>query len=207
MSLDILFEDAHLLVVNKPAGLLSVPGRAAHNKDSVQSRAEALYPQALTVHRLDCATSGVMVLAKTKAAHRELSRQFQDRETHKQYHALTYGPCEQEEGEMNFPLITDWPNRPKQKICYEQGTPSLTRFRLLKREGNINHLLLIPITGRSHQLRLHTMAMGMPIIGDTFYANQAIATMKDRLMLHAHRLDIRHPASAQALQFQAELPF
>ncbi len=207
MSLDILFEDDQLLVVNKPSGLLSVPGRAENNKDSVQTRAEALYPQALIVHRLDCATSGVMVLAKTKAAQREISRQFQDRETHKEYHAITYGPCTQHQGEMNFPLITDWPNRPKQKICHQDGKPSLTRFRLLNKEGQRNHLLLIPVTGRSHQLRVHTMALGMPIIGDQLYASQDIAAMSHRLLLHAQLLQLSHPTTGQSMEFSAKLPF
>lgn len=195
------------MVVNKPANLLSVPGRGPHNQDSVLSRAAEALPQALIIHRLDCATSGVMVLAKTKAAQRELSRQFQDRETQKEYRAITYGPCPHPKGEIRFPLITDWPNRPRQKICYLQGKPSLTRFERLSQDGSRNHLRLIPVTGRSHQLRVHTMATGMAIIGDNLYANTTVAGMSDRLLLHAHKLQVQHPDSGKTLCWQAELPF
>lgn len=212
MILDILFEDDHLLLVNKPADLLSVPGRGPDKQDSVASRAQALYPQALVVHRLDCATSGVMLLAKTKAAQSELSRQFRDRETAKTYHAITWGQHpEQEgpalEGEIDLPLITDWPNRPKQKVCFEQGKPSLTRYRVLEQDGPRRRLLLIPVTGRSHQLRVHCLALGMPILGDRFYAPDAVIAMSERLLLHAHSLTFSHPHSGQTTTCTAPLPF
>ncbi|HEX4940472.1 MAG TPA: pseudouridine synthase, partial [Candidatus Kapabacteria bacterium] len=152
-DLVILFEDDHLFVVDKPAGLLSVPGRLPQHQDSIQLRAARRFPQALVVHRLDCATSGVMVLAKTKEAQSELSRQFRDRETAKEYIAVTFGNCPARTGEVDLPLIVDWPNRPLQKICFEHGKPSLTRYELLDRDGQRNRLRLIPVTGRSHQLR------------------------------------------------------
>ncbi len=207
MSLDILFQDEHLLVVNKPADLLSVPGRGPDNQDSIATRASALYPQALVVHRLDCATSGVMVLAKTKQAQSELSRQFRDRETEKTYHAITWGECPAQQGSIDFPLIADWPNRPKQKICYETGKPSLTRYQLLEQDGQRNRLLLIPVTGRSHQLRVHTMALGMPILGDRFYALEAVIAMSPRLLLHAHTLTFQHPVDKHSMTCTATLPF
>lgn len=206
-GLDVLYEDQQLLVVNKPANLLSVPGRGPANQDSVQTRAAGLLPQALIVHRLDCATSGVMVLAKTKEAQRELNRQFQERETQKEYHAITHGPCPHKAGKIRFPLITDWPNRPRQKICYLQGKPSLTQFERLSQNGTQNRLKLVPITGRSHQLRVHTMATGMAIVGDRLYANHAVADMSDRLLLHAHTLAIKHPQTGKRVSWQAELPF
>lgn len=206
-TLDILFEDDHLLIVDKPADLLSVAGRRPDNQDSIHTRAQALYPQALVVHRLDCATSGLMLLAKTKAAQSELSRQFRERETHKEYQAITYGECAVDQGEIQFPLITDWPNRPKQKICHEQGKPSLTRYRVLEQDGPRRRVLLIPVTGRSHQLRVHTMALGMPILGDRFYAPEPVIAMADRLLLHAHSLSFRHPASGAPFTCTAPLPF
>lgn len=206
-KLDILFEDDQLLVVNKPADLLSVAGRGPDKQDSIHTRAQALYPQALVVHRLDCATSGVLLLAKTKAAQSELSRQFRERETAKEYQAITWGDCPVAEGSMEFPLITDWPNRPKQKICYQEGKPSLTHYKVLEQDGQRRRLLLIPVTGRSHQLRVHTMALGMPIIGDRFYAPEPVIAMADRLLLHAHSLTFKHPASGAPVTCIAPLPF
>ena len=206
-ALDILYQDDHLLVVNKLADLLSVAGRGPDNQDSIHTRAQALYPQALVVHRLDCATSGVMLLAKTKSAQSELSRQFRDRETHKEYQAITWGNCPAEQGSIDFPLITDWPNRPKQKICYEQGKPSLTRYLVLEQNGLRQRLLLIPVTGRSHQLRVHAMALGMPILGDRFYAPEAVVAMSDRLLLHAHKLTFTHPMTRETMTCVAPLPF
>ena len=205
--IEILFEDDQLLVVNKPPGMLSVPGRGPDKQDSVQTRCASLYPQALVIHRLDCATSGVMLFAKTKAAQSELSRQFCDRETEKEYHAVTYGDCPAAEGEIDFPLITDWPNRPRQKICYQTGKPSLTRYQLLKHSTSGNCLRLTPVTGRSHQLRVHMMAIGMPIVGDTLYAPAHIAQMSPRLMLHAYRLSFTHPRQGQRIRMEAPLPF
>lgn len=205
--LDILFEDDQLLVVNKPAELLSVAGRGPANQDSIHTRAQAMYPQALVVHRLDCATSGVMLLAKTKAAQSALSRQFQQRQTAKEYQAITWGDCPAESGEINLPLIADWPNRPKQKICHEQGKPSLTRYQLLEQDGQRNRLRLIPVTGRSHQLRVHSMALGMPILGDRFYAPEHVIAMSERLLLHAHQLTFQHPADARSITCTAPLPF
>lgn len=205
--LDILFEDDQLLVVNKPADLLSVAGRGPDNQDSIHTRAQIIYSQALVVHRLDCATSGVMLLAKTKAAQSALSRQFQNRETAKEYQAITWGDCPAESGEIDLPLIADWPNRPKQKICHEQGKPSLTRYQLLDHNGLSNRLRLTPVTGRSHQLRVHCMALGMPILGDRFYAPEKVIAMSERLLLHAHHLTFQHPADARTITCTAPLPF
>lgn len=206
-DLIILFEDDHLLAVDKPAGLLSVPGRLPQHQDSVQLRAARQFGEALVIHRLDCATSGVMLLAKTKPAQSELSRQFRDRETAKEYIAVTFGDCPAERGEVDLPLIVDWPNRPLQKICYEHGKPSLTRYELLERDGQRNRLKLIPVTGRSHQLRVHMLALGMPIIGDEFYAPPAILAMSPRLLLHAAVLEFRHPVSGHGMKIGSAVPF
>lgn len=206
-DLVILFEDDHLFVVDKPAGLLSVPGRLPQHQDSIQLRAAQRFGEALVVHRLDCATSGVMVLAKTKPAQSELSRQFRDRETAKEYIAITFGDCPAERGEVDLPLIVDWPNRPLQKICHEQGKPSLTRYQLLARDGQRNRLQLIPVTGRSHQLRVHMLALGMPIIGDEFYAPPDILAMSPRLLLHAATLAFRHPVSGHGMKIGSAVPF
>ena len=206
-DLVILFEDDHLFVVDKPAGLLSVPGRLPQHQDSIQLRAARRYPQALVVHRLDCATSGVMVLAKTKEAQSELSRQSGDRETAKEYIAVTWGDCPAKTGEVDLPLIVDWPNRPLQKICFEHGKPSLTRYELLESYGQRNRLRLIPVTGRSHQLRVHMLALGMPIIGDEFYAPPDVLAMSPRLLLHAATLEFGHPVSGHGVKVSSAVPF
>ena len=207
VDLVILLEDDCLLVVDKPAGVLSVPGRLPENRDSIATRAAERYPQALVVHRLDCATSGVMVLAKTKAAQSELSRQFRDRETAKDYIAVGFGECTADSGEIDFPLITDWPNRPRQMICHETGKPSLTRYQVLERHEGRIRLRLEPVTGRSHQLRVHCLAIGLPLLGDNLYAPPEVQDMSPRLLLHAHRLAFQHPETGAPIQIVSEPPF
>lgn len=206
-DLIILLEDEHILVVDKPAELLSVPGRGPDNQDSIASRAASRYPEIHVVHRLDCSTSGVMVLAKTKAAQSELNRQFRDRETGKEYIAVGFGECGSDTGEIDFPLITDWPNRPRQMICYEHGKPSLTRYEVLQRNHGQVRLRLIPVTGRSHQLRVHCMAIGLPLLGDNLYAPADVLAMSPRLLLHAHRLSFRHPVTGHDTEVVSGVPF
>lgn len=162
----ILYQDEHIMVVNKPSGLLSVPGRLEEHKDSVMTRIQRDYPRAESVHRLDMATSGVIVVALNKAAERELKRQFREREPKKQYVARVWGHPAQAEGLVDLPLICDWPNRPKQKVCYETGKAAQTEYEVLENApDNTARVLLKPITGRSHQLRVHMLAMGHPILG------------------------------------------
>lgn len=206
-DLIILLEDEHILVVDKPAEMLSVPGRGPANQDSIASRAAARYPEIHVVHRLDCSTSGVMLLAKTRVAQSELNRQFRDRETDKEYIAVGFGECASDRGEIDFPLITDWPNRPRQMICYEQGKPSLTRYQVLAHDNGKVRLRLIPVTGRSHQLRVHCMAIGLPLLGDNLYAPQEVLAMSPRLLLHAHRLTFRHPVAGHDIEVVSEVPF
>lgn len=204
--LDILYQDEQLVVLNKPSGLLSVPGKAPEHFDSLQYRVQRVWPQATVVHRLDMATSGVMVMALTKAAQRELNRQFQQRLTAKRYIALVQGQPQANIGSIELPLICDWPNRPKQKVCFEYGKPSLTHFRVLQRYSDYTRLELEPVTGRSHQLRVHMQAIGHPILGDKFYAT-AKTPAAPRLQLHAAELMLWHPVSGTRLQFAAVCPF
>jgi tRNA pseudouridine32 synthase/23S rRNA pseudouridine746 synthase len=204
--LDILYRDDHLVVLNKPSGLLSVPGKAPEHFDSLQYRVQRVWPQAAVVHRLDMATSGVMVMALTKAAQRELNRQFQQRLTAKRYIALVQGQPQASSGSIELPLICDWPNRPKQKVCFEYGKPSLTHFRVLQRAADYSRLELEPVTGRSHQLRVHMQAIGHPILGDKFYATAATPGAP-RLQLHATELMLWHPESGEKLKFMAVCPF
>ncbi len=191
--IEIVYQDDSILVANKPAGLLSVPGRLAEHHDSLWSRLQSTYPDIQVVHRLDMATSGLMLLALTKAAERHLKKQFQYRLTHKIYYARVWGHPEQDEGDINLPLICDWPNRPRQKVCFEQGKPSQTRYQVVEREKQTSVVRLLPVTGRSHQLRVHMMALGHPILGDEFYAHEEARQSSDRLQLHATELGFYHP--------------
>ncbi|WJY15658.1 bifunctional tRNA pseudouridine(32) synthase/23S rRNA pseudouridine(746) synthase RluA [Pectobacteriaceae bacterium CE90] len=206
--LHILYQDQHIIVVNKPSGLLSVPGRAPEHKDSIMNRIQADFPQAESVHRLDMATSGVMVVALNKAAERELKRQFREREPKKSYLARVWGTLEQDEGMVDLPLICDWPNRPKQKVCFEQGKAAQTEYQVLARDDDgTTRVKLMPITGRSHQLRVHMLALGHPILGDGFYAHPAAKALAPRLLLHAQELCITHPAFLTPMHFRCEANF
>lgn len=196
------------MVVNKASGLLSVPGRAPENKDSVMTRIQADFPTAESVHRLDMATSGVIVVALTKAAERELKRQFREREPKKSYIARVWGHLAQDEGLIDLPLICDWPNRPKQKVCYETGKPSQTLYQVLSRDADgSTRVKLSPITGRSHQLRVHMLAIGHPILGDGFYAHPEAKAMASRLQLHAQELCITHPEFGTVMHFKCKPEF
>ncbi|MGV3345046.1 bifunctional tRNA pseudouridine(32) synthase/23S rRNA pseudouridine(746) synthase RluA [Enterobacteriaceae bacterium LUAb1] len=204
----ILYQDHHIMVVNKPAGLLSVPGRLEEHKDSVMTRIQRDIPQAESVHRLDMATSGVLVVALTKAAERELKRQFRERLPQKTYTACVWGHLEQQEGMIDLPLICDWPNRPKQKVCFTTGKPAQTGYQVLSREeNNSTRVRLLPVTGRSHQLRVHMQAIGHPILGDRFYATPQARAMASRLQLHAEMLTIVHPKYGTPVTFKAAADF
>lgn len=204
----VLYQDAHIIVVNKPSGLLSVPGRLETHRDSIMSRVQRDFPQAESVHRLDMATSGVIVVALTKAAERELKRQFREREPQKHYLARVWGHPELEEGVIDMPLVCDWPNRPKQKVCFETGKPAQTGYQVLDyAPDNTARVLLTPVTGRSHQLRVHMLALGHPILGDKFYAHPEALARAPRLLLHAWTLTITHPAFGNSMTFRAEPDF
>ncbi len=196
----ILYRDPHLLLVRKPDLLLSVPGRNPLNKDCVISRLQVEFPSASMVHRLDLDTSGIMVIPLDKATHASISRQFQQRRVEKSYHAVVYGKVEQDEGEIDLPIAADWANRPRQVICAERGKSALTRYKVLERQADRTRLLLKPVTGRSHQLRIHLREIGHPILGCDMYAHPEALGMAPRLMLHATTLAFEHPISGQWLR-------
>ncbi len=206
--LHIVYQDAYIMVVNKPAGLLSVPGRLEEHRDSVMTRIQQDIPLAQSVHRLDMATSGIIVVALTKAAERELKRQFREREPEKTYVARVWGHPQPEKGLVDLPLICDWPNRPKQKVCFDSGKPAQTIYEVLAYSAdNSARVQLKPITGRSHQLRVHMQALGHPILGDGFYAHDAARAMSSRLLLHAESLRITHPHYKTAMTFRQPADF
>jgi len=207
VSLAILYVDAHLLVVDKPAGLLSVPGRGEDKQDCLTARVQAEFPDALAVHRLDMATSGLMLMARGKAMQSALSRLFEQRRMDKAYEAMLEGRLQAEAGFVELPLICDWPNRPRQMVSFEHGKPSLSEFRRLGLEGEASRVRLIPHTGRSHQLRVHMQAIGHPILGDEFYATPTGYAAAPRLLLHACHLAFAHPADGRALVFGSTVPF
>ncbi len=204
--LDILHHDAEILVVNKPAGLLSVPGRGEHLADCLIARIQQVFPEALLVHRLDRDTSGVMVFALTPHAQRHLSMQFEKRTTKKTYVARLSGQLEPRSGTVDLPLIVDWPNRPRQMVCHDTGKPAVTDWKVVKSNEAETRVRLTPKTGRSHQLRVHMLSLGHAILGDPLYASGA-ALEHDRMMLHSEELRIKHPNSGESLRFRAKAPF
>jgi tRNA pseudouridine32 synthase/23S rRNA pseudouridine746 synthase len=201
-----LYEDDTLLAVDKPAGLLAVPGRGEANRDCVAARVQAVAGDALVVHRLDQATSGVMLFGRGATAQRALSIAFAERRVAKRYEAIVQGLVGGSAGEIDLPLLTDWPNRPRQKIDHERGKPSLTRWLVLSRDvaAQTTRLQLEPVTGRSHQLRVHLAAIGHAIVGDTLYAPTGDAP---RLLLHACELRLPHPDDGRTLVIASPLPF
>ena len=204
--LSILHEDRELVAVEKPAGLLSVPGRGADLADCLLARVQLAFPDALLVHRLDRDTSGVMVFALTAHAQRHLSMQFENRMTKKTYVARVAGELVEKSGEIDLPLIVDWPNRPRQMVCHETGKPALTDWQVMHAKDTETRLRLKPKTGRSHQLRVHCLALGHPILGDPFYASDAAAEYP-RMMLHSEELRLKHPETGKGLKFRSPTPF
>ena len=209
IDLPILFSDETMLVIDKPAGLLSQPGRRAEKWDSVMTRINAQYPEAVAVHRLDEPTSGLMMVPITKAMGSGLSKSFRERLVNKRYEAIVTGIMEKDEGSVDFPLMADWPNRPRQKIDFENGRPSLTHFQVLERntKENWTRVDLEPYTGRSHQLRMHLMALGHAILGDPLYADPEALAKAPRMLLHAKHLDLDHPLTGDKLVFDSPVPF
>ncbi len=208
-GLDVIYQDEQLIVVSKPSGLLSVPGRGADKQDCMIHRVQRSFTDALIVHRLDMSTSGILLLARSKEVHRLLSHAFQVRRVEKQYTALVAGRPGIESGEINWPLICDWPNRPRQKVDHEVGKPSLTRYHCLSYDETLDatRVTLSPVTGRSHQLRVHMLSLGHPILGDSLYAPPDIKIKAPRLQLHANEMVIQHPTSGESLRFSSPSPF
>ena len=204
--LNILYEDSDVLAVDKPAGLLSVPGKTEDLADCLLARVQLAFPDALLVHRLDRDTSGVMVFAMTAHAQRHLSMQFEKRVVKKTYVARVAGEVAEKSGEIDLPLIVDWPNRPLQKVCHDTGRPSFTEWVRQKVLDGESRLRLMPKTGRSHQLRVHCLSMGYPILGDPLYAPQT-ADNYPRMMLHAEEIRLNHPENAKGMKFRTKTPF
>jgi tRNA pseudouridine32 synthase/23S rRNA pseudouridine746 synthase len=203
-SFDLIYQDEYLLVANKPAGLLAVPGRGTDKQDCLSARLQQQFPDALVVHRLDMSTSGLMMFARGADMQRCLSLVFQKREVEKLYVAVVTGKLEPATGEVNMPIAVDWPNRPLHMIDAELGKPSLTRYRVLGFDAGNSRVELEPVTGRTHQLRVHMKAIGHPILGDALYGDTASAP---RLKLHAAMLKLLHPVTRAHLHFVDAPPF
>ncbi|MEJ8845980.1 RluA family pseudouridine synthase [Variovorax rhizosphaerae] len=203
-----IHEDEHLLVLDKPAGLLCVPGRGPDKQDCLSARAQQRWPDALIVHRLDMATSGLLLMARSAAMQRALGDAFAERRVDKRYEAVVDGllPVSADWALIDAPLIADWPRRPLQKID-AAGKPSQTRWRALRQLDDATHVELEPLTGRSHQLRVHLLSIGHPILGDTLYASEAVIARAPRLLLHATSVAFTHPATQQQMRFESLVPF
>lgn len=208
-ELELAHVDADCIVAVKPAGLLAVPGRGEHGRDCLATRVQAAFADALVVHRLDMATSGLMLFARGAPPQRRLSQAFAQREVHKRYAAVVHGRLDAAQDEIDLPLIADWPNRPRQKVDLACGKPSLTRYRVIAfdEQRNTTRLELEPVTGRAHQLRVHLLAIGHPIVGDALYAPPEVQAGADRLLLHATSLRFMHPVSGAPVQVDSPAPF
>lgn len=204
--LQFLHEDAQILVMDKPAGLLTVPGKLEGRQDCLITRLQAARWDALTVHRLDCDTSGVIIFARTKQAQGFLGQEFEQRRAQKTYVARLKGRLDQDSGTVDLPLGSDWEYRPRQKVDPVHGRPAVTDWQVIDRTETETRVRLTPHTGRSHQLRVHMLALGHPILGDQIYAPETRA-QHARLMLHAETLSLHHPATRHRMTFTAPAPF
>jgi len=205
--LTILHRDDDLLVLSKQSGLLCVAGKPAEHHDCLEARAKERYPEALLVHRLDRDTSGIVIMAMNAEAQRHLGLQFERRKLKKTYIARVWGHVAGESGTINLPLATDWPNKPKQKVDLVSGRAAQTDWQVIAREEQATRLKLTPLTGRSHQLRVHMLSLGHPILGDLFYATGLALAAADRLQLHAEALELHHPSDGHICRFTDPLPF
>ncbi len=207
-DIEYVYNDKHIIIVGKPANMLSVPGRTPDKQDCLIHRVQECFPEARIVHRLDFSTSGLIVIAQNPESHRKLSRQFEKRETEKTYVAEVYGQPQETSGELNLPLRCDWERRPLQIVDYELGKKAQTFWQIIERLENSCLVELFPTTGRTHQLRVHMQAMGHPILGDELYAHKTAHSMSDRLRLHAKELIITHPTENNRITFSsANIPF
>lgn len=204
--LAILYEDAAVIVVDKPAGLLTVPGKLENRQDCLVTRLQAARWDALTVHRLDCDTSGVIIFARTKQAQGFLGQEFEQRRAEKTYVARLKGQLDADSGRIDLPIGSDWDYRPRQKIDHDHGRPAVTDWQVIDRSDAETRVRLTPHTGRSHQLRVHMLALGHPILGDQIYAPETRAG-HSRLMLHAESLSLHHPTTREWVSFSAPVPF
>jgi len=210
--LDIIYRDNDLLVVNKPAGLLTVPGKNPEHKDSLQARVVRVLPTARIVHRLDMATSGLLLVPLSKKIQGELGKQFEARTVNKRYIAVVQGKLNSAEGSVNLPLRCDWPNRPKQMVDHNEGKQALTHYKVVEspvveHSNARTRVELTPVTGRSHQLRVHMQQLGHPILGDRLYGTAESTAAAPRLLLHAEQIEFVHPGSGETLNFELPAPF
>lgn len=201
----VIYRDDHLLVVDKPEGLLSVPGRGEHLADCLIARLAVEHPEVLLCHRLDRDTSGIMIFALTKEGQRKIGRMFEVKRIKKRYVARVAGLVAQEKGVIDLPLIVDWPNRPLQHVNHETGKPAVTDWQRMAQEDGTTRMRLMPRTGRSHQLRVHMQSLGHPILGDPFYSEDHADW--PRMMLHAEGLKFEHPITGQVMRLDAPCPF
>jgi tRNA pseudouridine32 synthase/23S rRNA pseudouridine746 synthase len=206
VPLSILYQDRSLIVADKPAGLLSVPGKLEGRADCLETRLRHAYPGTLLVHRLDCDTSGVMIFARNKAAQGFLGQEFEQRRARKTYVARVFGDLQPDTGRVDLPIGVDWPNRPRQMVDPVNGRAAVTDWQVLDRSTNEARVNLLPLTGRSHQLRVHMLSLGHPILGDPIYADGP-ALAFPRLMLHAETLALHHPDTKEWISFKAPCPF
>jgi tRNA pseudouridine32 synthase/23S rRNA pseudouridine746 synthase len=208
LSAEICYQDESLIVVNKPSGTLAVPGRGKDKQDCLSTQLQQRFPNALVVHRLDRDTSGLMIFALTKEAQRLLGIAFSQREVIKHYQAVVEGRLDCEYGEIAIPIMKDWPNRPRQKVDYQQGKPSITCFQCLYYDElrNRSYVKLVPITGRTHQIRLHLQTINHGIIGDPLY-NPTSLPSTQRLLLHASYISFQHPVLNKTLEFSLDAEF
>ena len=206
-GLDIIHVDDDILVLSKPANLLSVPGKLKGHEDCLETRTLKEFPSARVVHRLDRGTSGIFIMALNPQSHRHLGLQFEKRKTEKTYNAEVIGIVEKDEGRIDLPMRTDWYNRPKQMVDTYFGREAITNWKVISRGKETTRLELHPKTGRSHQLRVHLQELGHPILGDSFYAPDHAVAMSDRLKLHAEKLELYHPKNGEWLSFSAPCPF
>ncbi|MDZ8118615.1 RluA family pseudouridine synthase [Pontiella agarivorans] len=202
--LEIIYQDEALLAVNKPTGLLSVPGRGPDKQDCCLSRVTEMFPDALMVHRLDMDTSGLILFARSPEVQRSLSLQFEKRKISKTYTALVEGVMELDEGMVDFPMRKDMEQRlpPKHIVDCVRGKKAVTEWEVLERTDSTTRVALFPMTGRSHQLRVHMSAIGFPIVGDVIYG-----TAGARLMLHARTLNLAHPVTGEPVHLACPVPF
>lgn len=206
-EISIIYHDDDILVLDKPSGLLSVPGKSDAHKDCLERRIQAGFPSARIVHRLDMDTSGLIIMALNSQAHRHIGLQFERRHIGKTYQACVWGNIADDHGTIDLPLRCDWPNRPRQMVDFDEGRSALTEWEVVARDDISTRVTLYPKTGRSHQLRVHMLELGHPILGDNLYAHEEALAASQRLCLHAQKIELYHPTGGARLSFEVECPF
>ncbi|RDH83906.1 MAG: RNA pseudouridine synthase [endosymbiont of Galathealinum brachiosum] len=208
LKLDILYQDNDLIALNKPSGLLSVPGRGDDKQDCMHSRLQLEHPRALVIHRLDMPTSGLILFALNKEMQKRMSMLFEKKQINKQYIAKVHGVLKDKKGTIDQPLITDWINRPRQKIDYKNGKQSKTKYTLISSDNNNTSIVMLePVTGRSHQLRVHMSSLGHAILGDDIYGTYQSRNASSRLLLHAEKINFIHPLTNKEINISCNVDF